>query len=287
MKALTKRTTPSFARAKATLLACSVALVLSACSGSDDHIAKEAKEGKEAEVQKPAGIVEAIKQEQYAVSKPVQAKPHGQMDPHVNLGPDKYAMVALGHLDEGRISEAMDTINSALKQHPDAANLFTVRSQIYSQQSQPALALADLEKAVSLAPDDALLYVNRAAIYSRFDRDDQAMEDLNQAISLSPDLLAARFNRGSLRFIQEDLTGALEDFEHCIAVDPHAAAPYFNRAAVLDATGERAKAIQDMERFLQLAQEGSWKEAGEALLKQWQGDTENAGLSSDATQANG
>lgn len=226
---------------------------LSACDSSS-NTAQKVEGGSTTEVQAAARI-----------------KPHGENDPHLNLGPEQYAMVALGHLQEGRHNEAMQSINRALSSHPESAHLFAVRSQIYLAQQQKAPALADLERAISYESDNASLYVNRAAVYSSFDRDDAAMADLNRAIILDNDMLAARFNRGSLHFIQENLEAALSDFEHCISVDPHTPAPYFNRAAVLDAMGQRPEAIADIERFLQLSDDENWRSTAQALLTQWQG----------------
>ena len=216
---------------------------------------------------------EAADQYSHAEESTQRIKPHGENDPHMNLSADKYAMVALGHLQEGRHNEAMTSINRALNAHPESAHLFAVRSQIYAANKQKAPALADLERAINLESNNASLYVNRAAVYSSFDRDDEAMADLNRAIIIDNDMLAARFNRGSLHFIKENYDAALTDFEHCISVDPHTAAPYFNRAAVLDALGRRGEAISDIERFLQLTQDENWRQTAQTLLSQWQAES--------------
>ncbi len=214
-------------------------------------------------------------------------RPHSPVDPHINLSAEKYAMVALGHLKEGRVEEALNSINQALQKHADSAQLFAVRSQIYADSKQEAKSLADLERAVALEPENPAHYVNRAAVYSKFDRDEKALDDLNKAVELSPDMLAARFNRGSLLFVREDLEGALADFEHCIAVDPHTAAPYFNRAAVYDAAGKREEAVADLERFLQLAPNDAWKKAAENLLASWQKEADVSGKASEAENISG
>ena len=205
-----------------------------------------------------------------AKASPVTATPHGQKDPHKSLTPEQQARVALGHLQEGRVAEAMQSIGSAIYQYPDSAHLFAVRSQIHASQDNQSAALSDIERAIALKVDDPAMYVNRASLYSRFDRDDKAMDDLNKAIEIDPNMLAAHFNRGSLLYIQEKYEQALADFELCISVDPHTAASYFNRAAVYDALGDNELALKDLERFLQLNQDASWAQAAEALKEKWQ-----------------
>jgi len=255
-----------------TMGTCLIVMLLGACSSGQTDSAQvvEKSDHTSASVSLPNNQVQDSPKVEDPGKRLHGNKPHGQIDPHLNLAPEKYGMVALGHLDEGRISEALETINNAIKAHPESGHVFAIRSQIYAAQNQSALALSDLEQAVTLEPDNPLHYVSRAAVYSKFDRDDQALADLDTAVSLDSDLLAARFNRGSLRFVRDDLNGALEDFEHCIAVDPHTPAPYFNRAAVLDAQGKRNLAIADLERFVQLATNESWKEAAQNLLNSWE-----------------
>jgi len=209
-----------------------------------------------------------------------RAGAHGAADPHAKLTPDKHAQVALQHLAEGRLTNAMDTLNQAIVQYPNAAELFGIRGSLWLEQDNIAAALADLESAVRLAPDNPRHLTNRAQAYRKFKRVDEALADLNRAVELDADMLPARFNRGAILFGQGDFDASLADFDHCIAVDPHAAAPYFNRAAIYDAMGRREPAIADLERFLQIAPSEEWKSAASELLQQW--ETEAATQADDS-----
>lgn len=196
-------------------------------------------------------------------------RPHGSYDPHAKLPADTMLQIALRHQAEGRPHEALATLHQAIARYPDNANLYSVRGSILLQQQQVADALRDLEKAVSLNPDSAEALTNRAQAYRRFGRIDAALTDLDRAVALKPDLIPARFNRGALRFGEGNQQGALDDFDHCIAVDPHLPAPYFNRAAVYNAMGRREEAIEDIKRFKQIAQDDSWRQQADEILKAW------------------
>ena len=200
--------------------------------------------------------------------------PHGARDPHAALTPEKHAQVALQHLAEGRLAEAMDTLNQAIARYPDDAELHGIRGSLWLEQGNVTAALADLESAVRLAPDNPLHLTNRAQAYRKFKRYDEALADLNKAIELDPDLLSARFNRGAMSFSQGDFETALTDFEHCITVDPHTAAPWFNRAAVYEAMGKHEQAVADLKRFLQIAPSEDWKKTAKELLQQWESEAE-------------
>ncbi len=191
------------------------------------------------------------------------------------------AKVALQHLDEGRPSLAMETLDSAIQRYGNDADLRGIRGSLLLQRGELGAALADVDKAVALKPGDPLHLTNRAQIYRAFKRDEEALADLNKALEISPDLISARYNRGSLAYTRGDLETAMQDFEHCIALDPHMAPPYFNRAAVYDAMGERELAISDIERFIQIAPSEDWKKVAEEVLAEWGGqvDEPEAGAS--------
>ncbi len=199
-----------------------------------------------------------------------RAGPHGGHDPHAGLTPDKHARVALQHLAEDRPVEALNTLDQAIAQYPEAAELHGIRGSLLLEQGEVTEALASLESAVRLAPDNPLHLTNRAQAYRKFNRTDEALADLDRAIEIDTGLLSARFNRGALSFSQGDFETALIDFEQCIAIDPHTAAPWFNRAAVYEATGRREEAIADLRRFLEIAPSEEWKTTAEELLQQWE-----------------
>ena len=213
----------------------------------------------------PAAVVERI------VPPPAQpAGPHGQHDPHAELGPERLIKVALQHDREGRLELALKTLADGIAKYPASAELYAVRASLRLQMQQVSVALRDLEKAAQLAPEDAQIRVNRAQAYRSFGRYDEAMQDLDFAVDTAPDLLAARFNRGALRYARREFDRALADFDHCIAVDPHSPAPYFNRASTYWELGRSDAALADLERFLELADNAEWKQAAADLKKNWE-----------------
>lgn len=245
-------------------MAALVAMSLSGCDTGPVSTAADAQDGLDPVVQPAAD----------ARPDSFRQRPHGGHDPHAGLTPDKHAQVALQHLAEGRMAEAMDTLGQAIAQYPDDAELHGIRGSLRLEQGNITAALADLETAVRLAPDNPQYLTNRAQAYRKFNRIDEAMADLNRATELDPDLVSARFNRGALAFTGGDFEQALADFDHCVAIDPHAAAPYFNRAAVYDAMGNRELAIADLRRFLRIAPTEEWKATANELLQRWEAETE-------------
>ncbi len=198
---------------------------------------------------------------------------HGRKDPHSKLTPEMHIQVALRHKAEGRPGEAMRSLDMAIRNNPFSPELFAVRGSFYLERKNVSAALNDFESALKLAPDSAAILTNRAQAYRHFGRIGEALHDLDRAIELSPDLLAAYFNRGAIHYSSNSFELALQDFDSCIAIDPHQAGPYFNRAATRDALGDRTGAIEDMKRFMEIASDSSWQDAGQQLLDKWQSDS--------------
>ncbi len=194
---------------------------------------------------------------------------HGARDPHRQLSPEMHIQVALRHKAEGRMGEAMRSLDLAIRNNPFSPELLAVRGSFLLERQRVSQALNDFEAALKLAPDSAAILTNRAQAYRHFGRIGEALQDLNRAVELNPDLLAAFFNRGAIHYSSEEFDLALKDFDRCVAIDPHAAGPYFNRASAKDALGDRAGAIEDMNRFLEIAGESEWAASAQKLLEQW------------------
>ena len=194
---------------------------------------------------------------------------HKGPNPHAKLSAEQHLEVAAQHMAHGRYPQAMAVLTQALAKYPDHAELYNLRAALELEQNDIQGALTDMEQAVRLAPENPLYRVTRAQLYLRFERKEEALRDLDAAVLLAPDLVPARFNRGTLLANLGKEKEALADFDHCIAVEPHLPAPWFNRGAMHWALGDEAQARADIRRFMELAREPSWKEAGRALLQAW------------------
>ena len=191
-------------------------------------------------------------------------------NPHAQLSSEQHISVALQHVENGRIEEALDVLTRAIAASPNDPSLIGTRGSFLLAQDRVFEALVDLEKAVTLAPGSAELLVNRSQAYSKFNRPQEAMADLDKAVAISPKLIPARFNRGVMLYDQARYQEALTDFDACIQTDPQTAGPYFNRAVTRDALGDHAGAVSDMKRFIELADNPEWKKVAQDTLAAWE-----------------
>lgn len=195
---------------------------------------------------------------------------HMGPNPHAKLRSEQHIAVAMQHVDEGRMDEALDVLTRAIVASPNDASLIGTRGSLLLAQDRVFDALVDLEKAVNLAPDSALLLINRSQAYRKFNRIQEAMADLDKAVALTPELVPARFNRGVLLYGGANYLEALADFDVCIRVAPETAAPYFNRAVTRDALDDQNGAVSDMNKFIELSDNPEWKKVAQDTLADWE-----------------
>ncbi|MDE7111835.1 MAG: tetratricopeptide repeat protein [Muribaculaceae bacterium] len=134
------------------------------------------------------------------------------------------------HLHREDTLSARADLNRALEINPNSVQALTLRASV---ESDPALALADMERAVTLQPDRTFLRINRAV--ARYNNGDLngALSDFDYVIELEPTNYAALFNRAMLRTELKDNDRALRDLNRVIALKPTDMRALYNRAVVL------------------------------------------------------
>jgi protein O-mannosyl-transferase len=128
---------------------------------------------------------------------------------HTNLG-----IVLSG---EGKINEAIDHYNEAIRITPDSAEFYYTRGTAYGKLlGQYRQAIEDFNKAIALKPDYTKAYNNRGLSYYSLGQYMLAIEDFNKAIRIQPDYADAYKNRGIAHFIQGNKElGCLDSQKAC------------------------------------------------------------------------
>ena len=103
---------------------------------------------------------------------------------------------------EGKITEAIDHYNEAIRLKPDYAYAYNKRASLYVRLGQYQLAINDYNEAIRLKPDYANAYNNRGSAYSRLGQYQLAIKDYNEAIRIKPDYTLVYKNRALSYFKQ-------------------------------------------------------------------------------------
>lgn len=138
-------------------------------------------------------------------------------------------------------------INKVLAAHPNEADLYIRRAEIYSNASESDLALADLNKAIALEPNNPKFYCERAFFFMLEGDREAQMSDYNKAIEIDQFNAEALLGRSTLYKQSGDHTNALKDLNLIIGEHPEKAKSYFLfRAEIFETTKRYAEALADV-----------------------------------------
>jgi len=106
--------------------------------------------------------------------------------------------------EKGKIKEAIDNYNMAIRERPDLHLSYNGRGLAYDNLGQYQHAIEDYNHAIRLKSDYADAYYNRGNSYDALGQYQQAIKDYNEAIHLKPDYIQAYNNRGNAYFSKGD-----------------------------------------------------------------------------------
>lgn len=182
-------------------------------------------------------------------------------------------------LINGDFEAAIDDLTRAIALDDNAAALYLLRGQAYSELLQDEDAIADYSRVIELTPNDGFAYGQRGAIYFALEDYDRALADFDAALRLNPSTSlyydfrrethtqlgnddAASFDRFMTDALEDfaagDLNSASEGFSRALAIesdelsDTDLALAYFNRAFVLRLLENEDAALEDLEAAREL-----------------------------------
>ncbi len=157
-------------------------------------------------------------------------------------------------LARGKLKEAGEDVEAALKLDPKCALAYRCRGIVNRAKGDLETAVADFDRAVALDPADAEAHFQRAVVFERKGKDswDQAIAGYTRAIQLNGHAIAYN-NRGVIHESRGELPQAFADYGRAIEKNPHLAVAYVNRGDVHRRRGELQQAYADYDRAFGIA----------------------------------
>ena len=122
--------------------------------------------------------------------------------------------------EDGNFELAIADLSRAIELDPDSPDRYYDRANLYRLAGEYDLAVADMTIAIKYAPDDPYLYGSRAKLHREAGKYEQAIADLTIAIQIEPEGTDFYEFRGSMYLRIGDIDRANSDFLQAIAVDP-------------------------------------------------------------------
>ena len=150
-------------------------------------------------------------------------------------------------LRDGRYLEAETAYRDALKSDPKNSDLYDGLGVSQLAQGKLKEALDALDRAIRLAPEKAAYRIHRAIARTEASRYAEAEEDFKWAESspVPEDRLEIAINRGRLRQRQGDFARAETDFASALLLDPKSFPAMMGRGVARESKGDIAAAAED------------------------------------------
>jgi len=154
--------------------------------------------------------------------------------------------IAYDLFEKGKIKEAIDHCNEAIRLVPDYVDAYNNRGIIYDRLGQYQLAIENYNKAIAIKTDYAYAYYNRGIVYAKTGQYQLAIEDYNKAIAIEPDYADAYNNRGVVYSKLSQYQRAIEDYTKAISLKQDYADAYNNRGITYFKQGSKKICCDDL-----------------------------------------
>nr|AAR38494.1 TPR repeat protein [uncultured marine bacterium 583] len=201
------------------------------------------------------------------------------------LGPSQEQINSvIGLYSNGQIQEALDTVETLIKDYPNEPLFYNISGACYAGLGQLdtaikryekalvikpdyaevhnnlGIALKDLgqrdtavksfEQALAIKPDYAEAHNNLGVTLQELGQHDTAVKSYEQAIAIKPDYAEAHNNLGNALRELDQLDAALKSYEQAIVINPEYAVAHYNLGIVLKELGQRDTAVKSFEKAL-------------------------------------
>jgi len=181
--------------------------------------------------------------------------------------PDSWNNLGVIATREGRVSDAVDCFQQALRTDPHHLLALDNLGNAYRLEKKWDEARSTLTRALELAPEDPEANYSLGMVFAQANDSSQAYEYLQRALKARPDYPEALNNLGVLYLRTGHRDDAVASFEKCIRVAPEFDQSYLNLARVYAIEGSRDKA---RETLLELLKQHPGHAQAKQLLEQLQ-----------------
>jgi len=162
------------------------------------------------------------------------------------------AQVNLGNMlyQAGRIPEAMDLFNQALRIKPAVAHYSLGNAFIGKGQS--SAAIDEYQQALAIDPEDPEAHNNLGNALLLTGRTAEAIQEYEQALQLNPAYAKAHNNLGNALVQSGRAPEAITHYKEALRISPNSADAHTNLAAALANTGKVFEAIEQLNAALRI-----------------------------------
>jgi tetratricopeptide (TPR) repeat protein len=165
---------------------------------------------------------------------------------------DAEIQLGLARASQGRLDEAIDHFQAALRAKPDATQAHQWLGVALKQRGRTEEAFRHLQEALRISPGLAEAHLHLGLMLKQQGKLDEAGEEYRRALALDPRLAAAHNGLGSLLGSRGDLPEAMRHFREAVRIDPDYGDAHNNLGLALRMSGERDEALRHFAAALRI-----------------------------------
>jgi len=150
----------------------------------------------------------------------------------------------------GHISEALNTVQTLISQHPNEALLHNISGVCYKATGQLELAAQSFKRAVAIKSDFADAHYNLGLTLQELNQLDDAVKCYEKALTIKPDYAEAFNNLGVTLKDLDQLDEAVKCYEKALIINPDYPEAHNNLGNALKNLGRASRAAECFERML-------------------------------------
>ncbi len=176
----------------------------------------------------------------------------------------------------GRVSEAIEQFQAAIRHDPNYAEPRVGLGLAYSDAGALDLAEKELKKAIDINPQLPKAYFNMAVVADKKQQYQEAVEWNLKALAVDSGFADAAVNLGSAYYKLKDFEKSLAAFEQAVKLNPNLAEAHNNLGYLALEKGEVLKALSRFQEAVRLDPTFDLPRQGLATVYARQGDMEKA-----------
>ncbi|MEA5401401.1 tetratricopeptide repeat protein [Arcicella sp. DC2W] len=145
---------------------------------------------------------------------------------------ENYYKRSLLYLENEKISDALDDINTAISIKPNVGTYFQAKALILRASNQPGLALEAASKAEVLNAESPELYTLLGDLYQQLNMFEKAKAYLRKSLQISPNNGETYFVQGEISAKMADTATALGYFQQTLSLKPSFLPVYLKLAQI-------------------------------------------------------
>ena len=150
----------------------------------------------------------------------------------------------------GKITEALDSIELLFKDHSNESLLLNIRGACYAALNQPEEAINNYKDALVTKPDYADASYNLGNVLKDLGRLEEAVKSYKKTIAIEPNYHAAQHNLGVTLQELGLFNDAAEQYEQALNIKPDNIEARINLGSVYQSLGQLEEAIEQYESIL-------------------------------------